>query len=106
MSKQKLTILEVHERSGIVRRTGNPWRIHEAQCILEQQDGEGKKSVVVGTINLPEAITRDGVPPSGDYVAEFAFARSMEGRLEPRIVSLAPHGMPVAKPKPGAGVTA
>jgi hypothetical protein len=42
----------------------------------------------------------------GDYLAEFAFFQSMEGKLEPRITSLQPFGMSAAKPKAGAGVGA
>lgn len=102
MSKQKLTILDVAHRSGIAKKTGNAWAIHEAQCILEQEDSEGK-SLLVGTINLPDAL-KESAP--GDYLAEFSFFRSMEGKLEPRVVSLVPFGMPGAKPKAGAGVTA
>jgi hypothetical protein len=102
MNKQKLTILDVTHRSGISKKTGNPWAIHEAQCILEQEDSEGKK-ILVGTINLPEVL-KESTP--GDYLAEFSLFRSSEGKLEPRVVSLQPFGMPVAKGKPGAGVTA
>ncbi|MEQ5842997.1 MULTISPECIES: cellulose synthase [Paraburkholderia] len=102
MNKQKLTILEVAHRSGVSNKTGRPWAMHEAQCILEQEDTEGKK-IVVGTINLPDVL-KDSAP--GDYLAEFSFFKSMEGKLEPRVVSLVPFGMQGAKAKPGAGVTA
>ncbi|AYE29146.1 hypothetical protein [Burkholderia pseudomallei] len=93
MSKQKLTILQVIQRGGISKRTGQPWEIHTAQCVLEQENSEGKQ-ILVGTINLPAAL-KDSVP--GDYLAEFALQQSMEGKLEPRIVSLAPFGRPTAK---------
>ncbi|TKC83787.1 cellulose synthase [Trinickia terrae] len=102
MNKQKLSILQVIKRSGVSKRTGNPWEIHAAQCVLEQ-DVEGEKQILVGTINMPNHL-KDVL--AGDYLAEFAFAQSIEGKLEPRIVSLQPFGMPSAKPKPGAGVGA
>ncbi|WP_027794590.1 hypothetical protein [Paraburkholderia acidipaludis] len=102
MNKQKLTILDVAHRSGIAKKTGNAWAIHEAQCILEQENSEGK-ALLVGTLNLPDTL-KDSTP--GDYLAEFSFFRSMDGKLEPRVVSLVPFGMPVAKAKPGAGVGA
>jgi hypothetical protein len=102
MNKQKLTILDVAHRSGTSKKTGNAWAIHEAQCILEQENEEGK-SIVVGTINLPEVL-KDAAP--GDYLAEFSFFKSMEGKLEPRVVSLVPFGLQGAKAKPGAGVAA
>ncbi|ABN83768.1 cellulose synthase [Burkholderia pseudomallei] len=93
MSKQKLTILQVIQRGGISKRTGQPWEIHTAQCVLEQESSEGKQ-ILVGTINLPAAL-KDS--PTGDYLAEFALQQSMEGKLEPRIVSLVPFGRPTAK---------
>lgn len=99
MNKQKLTILEVEHRSGISKKTGNAWAMHEAQCILEMESVEGKK-IVVGTINLPDTL-KDSQP--GDYLAEFSFFKSMEGRLEPRVVSLVPFGATAVKGKPGAG---
>lgn len=102
MNKQKLTIIDVAHRSGIAKKTGNAWAIHEAQCILEQESTEGK-ALLVGTLNLPDTL-KDSTP--GDYLAEFSFFRSMDGKLEPRVVSLMPFGMTGAKPKQGAGVGA
>jgi dUTPase len=98
MNKQKLSILEVIKRSGIAKKTGNPWEIHSAQCVLVQ-DVDGKSQIVVGTINLPDHLKT--IEP-GDYLAEFAFFQSMEGKLEPRITTLQSFGMPTAKPKAGA----
>lgn len=100
MNKQKLSILEVIKRSGIAKKTGNPWEIHSAQCVL-MQDVDGKSQIVVGTINLPDHLK---TTEPGDYLAEFAFYQSMEGRLEPRITTLQPFGPPTAKPKAGAGL--
>ncbi|RKP46850.1 cellulose synthase [Trinickia fusca] len=100
MNKQKLSVLQVIKRSGIAKRTGNPWEIYAAQCVLEQ-DVEGQKQILVGTINLPDHLK---AIDAGEYLADFAFAQSMDGKLEPRITSLQPFGMPTAKPKAGAGV--
>lgn len=101
MSKQKLTILSINTRSGVSQKSGRPYTIREAQCILEQAS-DGVSSIVVGTINLPEALA-DRQP--GDYLAEFALAQGNgtdAGRLVPRIVSLVPYGQPVARPKADA----
>lgn len=102
-SKQKLTILSINTRSGTSQKTGRPYTIREAQCILEQQSTDAGSSIVVGVINLPEALA-DRQP--GEYLAEFALAQgngSDSGKLVPRIVSLAPFGQ--LKAKPAAGVT-
>ncbi|KAJ3472830.1 hypothetical protein NLI96_g13237 [Meripilus lineatus] len=101
MNKQKLTVLGVVKRSGVSRRTGLPWEMYAAQCALEQGTADGGSEILVGQINLPEQLR--GVS-AGDYLAEFALAQSMEGRLEPRIVSLVPFGKPTAKAASGAAV--
>jgi hypothetical protein len=104
MSKQKLTILSINVRSGVSQKTQRPYTIREAQCILEQAT-DGVSSIVVGVINLPEALA-DQMP--GDYLAEFALAQGNgqdAGRLVPRIVSLVPHGRPTAKAAAGASAT-
>jgi hypothetical protein len=96
MSKQKLTILQVIQKGGTSKKTGLQWEIHSAQCILEQETEKEGKQLLVGTINLPKDL-KESQP--GDYLAEFSFQQSMDGKLEPRIVSLVPFG---ALPASGA----
>ncbi|CAN0639936.1 MULTISPECIES: cellulose synthase [Burkholderia cepacia complex] len=100
MSKQKLTILSINVRNGVSQKSGRPYTIREAQCILEQSV-DGASNIVVGVINLPESLA-DRTP--GEYLAEFALAQGNgtdAGRLVPRIVSLLPYGnvRPQAKPE-------
>jgi len=97
-SKQKLTIVAINIRSGIAQKSGRPYTIREAQCILEQAS-DGVSSVVVGVINLPETLA-DREP--GEYLAEFALAQGGgpdAGKLVPRIISLLPHGSVRPHPK-------
>jgi len=99
MSKQKLTIIAINVRSGVAQKTGRPYTIYEAHCILEQSK-DGLSSVVVGVINLPEALAKDTMP--GDFLAEFSLALGNgqdAGRLVPRITTLVSHGMPRPQPK-------
>ena len=84
MSRERLHIVDVVVRSGISQRTGKPYTIHNAQCIVSQQTEEGEQSVV-GTIFLPEHLKDAG---KGEYFASFALAQSREGELVPRLVSL------------------
>ncbi|MGX7005131.1 cellulose synthase [Caballeronia sp. KNU42] len=101
-SKQKLTIIAINVRSGVAQKTGRPYTIHEAQCILEQSK-DGVSNVVVGVINLPDVLAKEVQP--GDYLAEFLLAQGSgqdAGRLVPRITSLVPHGNPRPQPKPEA----
>lgn len=98
MNNQKLKVLQIINRSGTSSKTGRPWSIYSAQCVLEQEV-EGKPQLLVGTINLPDAF-KDTEP--GDYIASFGFFQSMEGKLEPRITALQPWGRPTAKPRADA----
>ncbi|MFM0526302.1 cellulose synthase [Paraburkholderia strydomiana] len=98
MNKQKLTILSINVRSGVSQKSGRPYTIREAQCILEQST-DGVSNIVVGVINLPEPLA-DRAP--GEYLAEFALAQGNgtdSGRLVPRITSLIPYGNSRAQPK-------
>lgn len=102
MSKQKLTIISINERSGVSQKTGRAYTIREAQCILEQSV-DGAQKIVVGVINLPEALAKERSP--GDYLAEFALDTGNgtdAGKLVPRIVSLIPYGNNRPQPKQDA----
>nr|WP_150679085.1 cellulose synthase [Pandoraea pneumonica] len=87
MATPKLRILDILQRQGISMKTGRPYDMRTAQCALTQTTSEGVKTVV-GTVTLPEAL-KDTEP--GDYLAEFAFAQSIDGQLVPRIVALQPY---------------
>jgi hypothetical protein len=100
MNTQKLKVLQVINRSGISSKTQRPWSIYSAQCVLEQEV-DGKPQLLVGTINLPDALKDT---EAGEYLASFGFFQSMEGRLEPRITALQPWGRPSAKPRADAVV--
>lgn len=85
-SKQKLTIVDVIRREGVSSKTGRPYDMRTAQCILWQTTSEGEQTVV-GTVTLPNSLKDT---EKGDYIAEFALSQSMDGSLVPRIVSLLP----------------
>lgn len=100
MAKQKLTILAIASTSGISKKSGLPFEIKTAHCVLTQHSEAGGEQVVVGTINLPRDF-KDIQP--GDYLAEFSFGMGYgqdQGRLVPQIVSLSAFGP--AKPQPKA----
>lgn len=97
MSKQKLTILSINTRSGTSQKTGRPYAIHEAQCIL-QGVVEGVEKIVVGVINLSEELAKS---QPGEYLADFSLSPGRggdSGRLVAQVVSLVPFGQNKAKP--------
>ncbi|VVE53313.1 hypothetical protein [Pandoraea commovens] len=103
--KQKLTILSVVRREGISSKTGRPYDMRTAQCVLWQATPDGDRAVV-GTVPLPEIAKETG---KGEYFAEMAMAQSMDGALVPRIVALQPYvssTRPTATPKAAAAAAA
>ncbi|MCI3206463.1 cellulose synthase [Pandoraea capi] len=87
VKKQKLTILSVVRREGISSKTGRPYDMRTAQCVLWQATPEGDRAVV-GTVPLPDVAKESS---KGEYFAEMAMAQSMDGSLVPRIVALQPY---------------
>lgn len=97
---QKLTVFAINVRSGISSKTGRPYTLYDAQCMLTEgvPDALGKitETVHVGRVNVSETL-KDTVP--GEYVADFKLRVSREGELIAQIVELKPlNGRPVAQP--------
>jgi hypothetical protein len=86
---QKLTIIAINSRNGVSAKTGRPYSMHEAQCILTEgvADATGAltEQMKVGRVNVADEL-KDTVP--GDYVADFKLFVSRDGELVARIVSL------------------
>lgn len=97
---QKLTIIAINSRNGVSSKTGRPYSMHEAQCILTEDvaDATGAFSpqMKVGRVNLADEL-KDTAP--GDYVADYKLVVSREGDLVPRIFALKSlNTRPVARP--------
>ncbi|UVA77930.1 cellulose synthase [Pandoraea commovens] len=86
-SKQKLIIIDITRLEGISSKTGRPYDMRTAQCVLYQSTSEGDQAVV-GRVMLPDGLKET---TKGEYLAEFAFTQSMDGHLVPRIVALHPY---------------
>lgn len=101
---QKLTIIAINSRNGVSSKTGRPYSMHEAQCILTEDvaDATGAFSpqMKVGRVNVSDEL-KDTTP--GDYVADFKLFVSRDGDLVARIVSLKSlNGRPVPRPADGS----
>ena len=97
-NKHLIDIVSVQEASGISRKTGNPWKMYRAQCVVTGGDSGAK----VGELLLPDSL-KDTTP--GKYLAEFQLDVSFERLVVPRITALHPHGAnarPQAKPATAA----
>lgn len=91
----KLTILAINTRSGVAQKTGRPYTMHEAQCVITAQR-EGEEPVVnVGTVMLADKLKDT---PSGDYLPEF-MPRVRDGRFDFEVSGLKPlNARPAAQP--------
>lgn len=96
-NKHLIEIVSVQEASGISRKTGNPWKMYRAQCVVTGGDSGAK----VGELLLPDSL-KDTSP--GKYLAEFQLDVSFERLVVPRITALHPHGANANRPqaKPAA----
>ncbi|KKB61113.1 hypothetical protein WM40_25090 [Robbsia andropogonis] len=98
-TRQKLQIVGITERTGVSAKTGKPYCMRTAQCILHQEKPEGTQ-LVVGTILLPNEVKGAAV---GEFLADFEFMQSRDGALVPTIVELHPYGSSTQKPTAKAG---
>lgn len=76
--KSSVEILSVEEKSGVSKKSGQPYNIRTAHVILDAEDGRQ-----VGVLNLPKDMEK---PKNGKYMAEFGIGvdfqtRQVTGRL-------------------------
>lgn len=93
-----IQVLRVSVREGVSRKTGNAYKMAEAQCVYSAPNPEtGEIEPSVGTLLLPRG-QEDARP--GNYLAGFTLRTNREGRVEAVISKLAP--APVANDKRAA----
>lgn len=84
-----LEILVVNVKSGTSKKTGQPYSIPEAQCILRNDDNS---VAAVGVLIIPKAL-EDAAKP-GLYTGSFALQAEAfgadQGRIVARLVGLTP----------------
>jgi hypothetical protein len=84
-NKHLIQILAVNKSSGISNKTGKPWEMWKAQCVVNGPDS----SIHVGELSLPTAL-RETTP--GKYLAEFELGVNYDLKVIPLIVKLHPFG--------------
>lgn len=94
-NKHLIEIVSIQESSGISRKTGNPWKMYRAQCVVTGGDSGAK----VGELLLPDSL-KDTAP--GKYLAEFQLDVSFERLVVPRITALHNHGGGAGRAQPKA----
>lgn len=86
-----LEILVVNTKSGIAKKSGQPYSIPEAQCVLRNGDGTVG---AVGVLSVPKSL--EDIAKPGLYTGSFALEASNfgddRGRIVARLVGLTPIG--------------
>lgn len=83
--KTRLEILFVQVNKGVSKKSGLPYEIHMAQCVMSKPDG----SKIVGDLPLNQTL-RETKP--GTYEAEFDFRKDFSGRISGEVIALVPVG--------------
>jgi hypothetical protein len=92
--KHLVEILSIIRANGISKKTGNPWEMYKAQCIVRGPDGVTK----IGELVLPKALIDT---PPGKYLAEFELDVSFERVVVPVVVNLHAWAAPAAEAPAG-----
>lgn len=91
-NKHLIEILAVNPEGGVSKKTGLPWQMYKAQCVIKGPDN----SIKIGELNLSDKM-KDTAP--GKYLAEFELGVSFENKVIPLLTKLHPYG-DTAKPAP------
>lgn len=91
-NKHLIEIVSVQESSGVSRKTGSPWKMYRAQCVVTG----GDKGAKVGELLLPDTL-KETQP--GKYLAEFQLDVNFERLVIPRITALHPHASAAPRPQ-------
>ena len=82
-----IQVLKVNEvKSGTSKKTGQPYEMQDAECLLLDDKGEVQ---AVGVLDIPKSLRE--VVKVGTYTASFALRRGMmTGKIEAVLTGLTP----------------
>jgi len=89
-----IQILKVNDlKSGTSKKTGNPYEMQDAECLLLKETGEVDQ---VGILQLPKDLR--GVAQPGVYLGTFALRRDMaSARINAVLTGLQPYAVSAPK---------
>lgn len=98
-----LRILKVNEaRSGVSSKTGKPYEMQDAECLLLKDTGEVDQ---VGVLQIPKALM--GTVTVGDFIGTFCLRPDMASRrINAVLVGLTPYAVKGTPAPAGAPATA
>jgi hypothetical protein len=78
-----LEILLVNTTTGNAKKTGQPYSISEAHCVLRDETG---KAGAVGVLTIPKGLEASAVP--GIYTAHFAMEAPTFGENQGKVIAV------------------
>jgi hypothetical protein len=84
-NKHLIEVLAVNVQRGTAKKSGNPYEIHKAQCVIKGPDGV----IQIGEMNLPKHLIET---KPGKYLAEFELGVNFDRLVVPVITNLHAHG--------------
>lgn len=97
-NKHLINIVAVNVDEGVSKKSGLPWKMHKAQCVVTGPDGKTQ----IGELMLPRSLAETA---PGKYLAEFQLAVSYERTIIPQIVALHPYNVEkTVSPKEAAAI--
>ncbi|GEM_PF-2328685 len=85
-----LEILLVNTKSGNAKKSGLPYSISEAHCVLRDETG---KAGAVGVLTVPKGLEAAAVP--GIYTASFAMEAPTYGEMQGKVIAVLKGLVPV-----------
>jgi hypothetical protein len=89
-----LEILLVNTKTGNSKKTGQPFSISEAHCVLRDESG---KAGAVGVLTVPKGMEARAVP--GIYTASFAIEAPTYGDNQGKVIAVLKDLIPLAPAK-------
>jgi hypothetical protein len=86
-----LQILLVNVKEGNAKKTGNPYKICEAHCVLRNDDGSAG---AVGVLTIPKNLEEVAKP--GIFTASFALEAPTYGENQGKVIAALKGLVPVA----------
>jgi len=81
-----IKVIKVNEvRKGTSKKTGKPYEMQDAECLLLAEDGTPS---TVGVLMIPKDLLGKVTP--GDYAAAFTLGTDMERRIIAKVTQLTP----------------
>lgn len=94
-----IRILKLNEvRKGVSKKTGNPYEMQDAECLLLKDTGEIDQ---VGVLQIPKDLM--GKVTEGDFIGTFALRANLQDRrINAVLTGLAPYAVGKATVPPKA----